>query len=224
MKAEKTKNNEGTDLHTSCNVLIGNHLAYHCKYGESMGVGNNLAHYLANVNANLLNRPQSGGLMSPRDLDEMAYCICHKGGVPGGFGDYLGWDSGYKEVDSRCLNDDISYLYIIIGDHDIYRLYCVDVNGYLIRHPEHGRGCENSLFNMDFWTLRQIFCCPEYEVILPRIEIPLGKRRYMLAQELSYDEAKCHGLINDDLKYGHIESKSGIFRVRNAKRPKRWRK
>lgn len=204
-------------MSTRCNVVVGDHIFEHHYDGYPKGVGADLAYFLANINAGTLPFP-------PRDLDGIAECL--RRGIHGRLGEKLGRDHEYEEF-SGSMDNEVYFLYLIDGAERKFRLYCVDLRQYIRPFMEAGHmSYEHPLFKAELSPseLGVLFCQPKYEVPLPSVDVPLEERLYAYCGVLTYDQAKFCGFRPDTLGYGNSNDYTCITRVRNVKRPKRWRK
>lgn len=197
-------------MSTRCNILIGNNQFYHHWDGYPQGVGADLAYFTANVNAGYL------GAWG-KNLDEIARYVSMKRGIIGRLANTNGGtDNGY-EPENPGLHGDIEFLYLMTGTEGKYRLYAVNVWDYIGKHPSRkGEGWEHPFFGYDTHKLQSLFLKPEYEVPLPSPDVPTKDRLYFPQGIINHEEAVYLGL-KTDLKYGEIDYKHGIVRVRNAK-------
>lgn len=189
-------------MSTRCNILVGHHQFYHHYDGYPEGVGRDLAYFLSNINSGYL--PQYG-----KDLDGIAMLI-RDNGIPAVLGNERGRDREYQE-EPFGLHGDIEYLYLIDGNRDKYRLWCVSVPFPI---------SETDIYDCSLEDLFRKYCKPRYEITLPSPDVPEEYRRYHSTYTLNGVQAKLLGL-KKSLGYGQTDWESGLVRVRSVKR--RWR-
>ncbi len=196
-------------MSTRSNILIGNEQFYHHWDGYPEGVGQDLAYFLANINAGHL-KAWNGS------LEKLAEYVRYNG-IPGRLGTDRGVDKAYEYEPEPGLHGDIEFLYLIQGKPGHYKLYCVDVWKYLESTPFEGDFWEHPFFMMKTSELTKKFCKPEYEMTLPSPQVPEGQRLYKSFGTFTHDEAK-HCGMGTDIGYGDSDYRSGFVRIRNVKR------
>jgi len=195
-------------MSTRCNILIGRNQFYHHWDGYPDGVGADLAHFIANVNAGYL--PKWGD-----SLDHLAEFV-RSNGIIGRLGSCGGSDRAY-EAERYGLHGDIEFLYIVTGKPGDYRLYCVDVWKYIQDNPsEDGSLFDHPFYSYPYSTIQRKFVKAEYRMHLPSVDLPEDQRLYSTTGILSHDEARYCGM-RKDLGYGEKEWETGIIRVRNER-------
>ena len=196
---------------TRCNILIGKRLFYHESREKEDYVKEDLAYFLAHINA--------GEMLRWADtIDDVASSVADVG-VPSRMTDVRGIDDHYRYQYNFWIDYAADDIYIVTGEKGSLRLYHKPIEKS--RKTWYGAIKEGDpILTMAKNELIEAYARPEYEVLLPSIDVPPQDRLYVHMGTIDHRTAENYGL-RKEIEYGDLEDDSNLMRVRNVK-PKRF--
>lgn len=201
---------------TRCNILIGKRLFYHESKEKENHVGEDLAYFLAHINAGVM-------LRWADTIDDVASSVADVG-VPSRMTDVRGIDDHYRYQYDCWIDHTVDDIYIVTGEKGSLRLYHKPIEKS--RKTWFGAIKERDpILTMTKNELIEACTRPEYEVLLPSIDVPPKDRLYVHMGTIDHRSAEDYGLRRE-IEYGDVDYDSQLMRVRNVKPRKflrRWR-